>query len=211
VLQDEMLTTGFVRKGRRQYAPLGVQKHVPGTLSAEQRAAVVKVLSSRDQVTGISGGASTGKTTALKAIVAGVEQGGKKVYAFAPSAQASRKVLQEEGFGNADTLESLFRNEKLQAAVNGQVLLVDEAGMIGTKDMGKLFQIAQAQNARVILSGDYRQHGSVRAGDAFRLLEKEAGLQVARLKEIRRQTDKDYKAAVHAISPSSSRKRSKPS
>ena len=43
--------------------------------------------------------------------------GGKlRVYAFAPSAQASRKVLRTEGFNDADTLKALLVNERLQAA-----------------------------------------------------------------------------------------------
>jgi len=66
--------------------------------------------------------------------------------------------------------------------------------------MRRLFDIAKKQQARVILVGDYRQHSSVEAGDAFRLLEKEAGVRMAKLTEIRRQTTPGYKKAVEAIS-----------
>ncbi len=52
----------------------------------------------------------------------------------------------------------------------------------------------------MILSGDYTQHSSVEAGDAFRLLEKEAGVRLARLTEVRRQTEPGYKKAVESIS-----------
>ncbi len=50
-----------------------------------------------------------------------------------------------------------------------------------------------------MLSGDYTQHSSVEAGDAFRLLEKEAGVRLAKLTEIRRQTEPGYKKAVESI------------
>jgi ATP-dependent exoDNAse (exonuclease V) alpha subunit len=52
----------------------------------------------------------------------------------------------------------------------------------------------------VILSGDYTQHSSVEAGDSFRLLEKEAGVKLARLTEIRRQTEPGYRKAVEQVS-----------
>jgi len=54
-------------------------------------------------------------------------------------------------------------------------------------------------NARVILSGDRRQHGSVDRGAALRLLEEQAGLVPAELRDIQRQKG-DYKQAVQALS-----------
>jgi len=65
--------------------------------------------------------------------------------------------------------------------------------------MRRLMDVAKKNGNRVILSGDYTQHTSVEAGDAFRLLEKEAGVRLARLTEIRRQTMPGYKKAVEAI------------
>jgi ATP-dependent exoDNAse (exonuclease V) alpha subunit len=64
-------------------------------------------------------------------------------------------------------------------------------------------EVAKRGNNRVILSGDYTQHSSVEAGDAFRLLEKEAGVRLARLTENRRQIEPGYKKAVEAISQGS--------
>ncbi len=40
----------------------------------------------------------------------------------------------------------------MQKQVNGQVLWVDEAGLLSVKDMKRLFDVAKEQNARVILS-----------------------------------------------------------
>ena len=50
-------------------------------------------------------------------------------------------------------------------------------------------------HARVILSGDWRQHGSVEAGAAIRLLEQQAGIRPAIVKTIQRQTD-EYRETV---------------
>ena len=65
--------------------------------------------------------------------------------------------------------------------------------------MDQLFALAEKMDARVLLSGDRRQHGSVERGSALRLLEEEAGLVPAEVKEIKRQSG-DYKEAVKALS-----------
>src|SRR5271155_2032163 len=108
---------------------------------------------------------------------------GQHVFAFAPSAQASRGVLVKEGFKDATTLATLLKSEKMQEKVKGQIIWVDEAGQISSKDMKRLMDVVK-KGSRLILSGDYTQHSSVEAGDAFRLLEKEAGVKLARLTEI---------------------------
>jgi len=155
---------------------------------------------SRDTVTGVVGKAGTGKTRMMRATIDALHgESGQKVFVFAPSSQASRGVLKKEGFKDAETLEMLLKNEKLQEQTKGQVLWVDEAGLVSSKDMRRLMDVAKRNGNRVILSGDYTQHSSVEAGDAFRLLEKEAGVRLARLTEIRRQTDPKYKKAVEAI------------
>src|SRR5580658_3914942 len=194
----------FARDGQRKFGALGSGASLTAQLSNEQRKAALQVLLSRDQVVGMRGGAGTGKTTTLLAIKQDIEAAGKlRVYAFAPSAQASRKVLRAEGFNDADTLKALLVNERLQAEVRGQVLLIDEAGLTGTTQMREVFAMAKKQDCRVIAVGDYLQHASVERGDAFRLLEKEAGVRFAELKEIRRQKDPGYRKAVEAVAKGS--------
>jgi ATP-dependent exoDNAse (exonuclease V) alpha subunit len=77
---------------------------------------------------------------------------------------------------------------------------VDEAGLLSVVDMKRLFDMAKALDARVVLSGDTSQHTGVKRGDALRILERDAGIKTAELKEIRRQTNESYRAAVKAIS-----------
>jgi ATP-dependent exoDNAse (exonuclease V) alpha subunit len=194
----------FASDGHGRFAPLiNASKLHQGALaglSEEQKKAALHILSSRDTVTGIVGRAGSGKTRMMRQTVEAISSAtDKKVFTFAPSAQASRKVLAEEGFKDATTLETLLRNERMQGQVKGQILWVDEAGLISSNDMRRLMDIAGRGGNRVILSGDYTQHASVEAGDAFRLLEQEAGVKLARLTEVRRQTEPGYKRAVEAI------------
>ena len=127
----------------------------------------------------------------MKEAVAAIESTGRKVFTFAPSAEASRGVQRSEGFENAETVERLLIDPKMQESVKGQVLWVDEAGLLSVKDMKRLFDVAKQQNARILLTGDTAQHTAVSRGDALRLLEKDTGIKTATLKEIRRQTDAD--------------------
>ena len=169
------------------------------SLGAGQQAAVRHVLDSVDGVMAVRGGAGTGKSTLLTKVQEGLEQNGHEMMAFAPTAGASRGVLREKGFAGADTVARLLTDEKLQAQTVGKVVLVDEAGLLSGKDMKALLELTQAQNARLLLVGDYKQHGSVDRGDAFRVLEKLGGIPMAQVAEVRRQRGA-YKAAVAAIS-----------
>jgi ATP-dependent exoDNAse (exonuclease V) alpha subunit len=93
----------------------------------------------------------------------------------------------------------LLVNEKLQEQVSGRTLLVDEAGLLSVRQMHELFLIAERQKCRVVLVGDVKQHHSVEAGDALRALQKYAGLDTIRLREIHRQKEAEYKKVVKLL------------
>ncbi len=201
VRTEELQMLRFVREGRGQSAPFAKDVKDVGDLKGEQLNAALHVLQSRDRVVGIRGAAGTGKTTMMKGTVAAIEEhGGGHVFVFAPSAQASRSVLYKDGFKEATTVAQLLVDEKLQQKAKGQVIWIDEAGLMSSKDARGVFQLAEELGSRVVLSGDYKQHSAVARGDAFRLLESEAGLSVAELTQIRRQKKSDYRKAVEAIS-----------
>jgi conjugative relaxase-like TrwC/TraI family protein len=218
VLRNEIAMLQFAKDGQRKQKPfvsisapkeskfgefVSFEEALSG-LSEEQKLAALHILKSRDTVTGVVGKAGTGKTTMMRATRDAIEsESGKKVFAFAPSSQASRNTLAKEGFKDAQTLEMLLTNEKLQEKTRGQVLWIDEAGLVSSVDMRRLMDFAKENGNRVILSGDYAQHSSVEAGDSFRLLEQEAGVRLAKLTEIHRQTDPAYRKAVEAISQGS--------
>ncbi len=200
-LTEEVSLVNFVRSGRDRHAPLvvGEIKFGDSKLSAEQRAAVSHLLTSQDQVMAIRGGAGVGKTTAMIEAVAQIERAGRRVFAFAPSASASRGTLRDAGFVGAETVARLLVDPKLQEKIRGQVVLVDEAGLLGVRDMWSIMQLA-GNNTRVILVGDTAQHAPVARGDAFRLLQHYAGLPIAEITSIRRQEGDVYRKAVAALS-----------
>ena len=170
VLRDEIAMLQFAKDGQRKQQPFVKQPDAEALagLSEEQRKAALHILNSRDTVTGLVGKAGTGKTTLMRATRDALEsEPGRHVFAFAPSSQASRGVLKKEGFKDAETLEMLLRSQKMQEKTKGQILWVDEAGLVSSKDMRRLMDLAKRNGNRVILSGDYTQHSSVEAGDSF--------------------------------------------
>jgi conjugative relaxase-like TrwC/TraI family protein len=202
VLAEEVALINFVRGGRGTRAPFKGRNAKIGsdTLSAEQNAAVRHILTSRDQAVGLRGAAGVGKTKLMReAVVSAIEECGFKVFVFAPSASMARETLRADGFANAETIAHLLLNTELQKKTRGQVIWVDEAALVGTHDMLEVMRIAGDSTA-VILSGDTAQHAPVPRGDAFRQLQKYAGMKVVEVTEIRRQQRDDYRKAVSALS-----------
>ncbi|MCB9352543.1 MAG: relaxase domain-containing protein [Lewinellaceae bacterium] len=197
-VRDEHKMLAHIRRGKGTQLPLNARYQPKNPLlNEEQKAAVKHALTDPNNVTIIAGGAGTGKTTLMKEVAAGIEAGGTKIFGFAPSAAASRGVMREEGFEQADTLAQLLHNPKLQEQTKNSVIWVDEAGLIGTRDMNKLFEVAERQKARILLTGDVKQHSSVAAGDALRILEQEGGIKAVRVHKIQRQRSNfSYKSAV---------------
>jgi conjugative relaxase-like TrwC/TraI family protein len=169
-------------------------------LTREQRQAVERVLDSRDAVTVLRGRAGTGKTQTLATLIEGVSRYNRKVACFAPSTQAV-EVLQRDGVNQAAagrasagavleaaaTVQRLLVDPALQQSLKNQVVVVDEYGLLSTRQLKQLVDITTAQNARLLLVGDSAQHKSVEAGDAARIIERETRVRVVTLSEVHRQ------------------------
>jgi len=201
VLAEEKAMVDFARNGRGTCAAFAEDDHTfkREWLNKEQRRAVEHILKSQDSIICVRGAAGTGKTSMMREAVEAIEANGTKVFTFAPSAGASRGVLRDEGFKDADTVALLLKDERLQQSVAGQAIWIDESGLMGTRAMAQVFNLAERLDARVILSGDRRQHGSVDRGAALRLLEEGAGIVPAEIRDIQRQKG-NYREIVQSLS-----------
>ena len=200
-LDEEASLKEAARNGRGQLEPINPDYQIQNDkLSEEQAKAVNHVLQSKDLITIVAGGAGVGKTWSIKEVAKGVEEAGIGFHAFAPSASASRGTQKEEGFENADTNAALLINQVKQQNVKNGVIWIDEAGMVGNQTMNQIIDIAKQQNARLLLTGDIKQHNSVERGDALRIIQDFGGIEPAYIKTIRRQQTDQYKKAVKAIS-----------
>jgi hypothetical protein len=193
VLDEEQRLVQLAAEGRASVPALNPDHVVQDErLNQGQRDAVHHLLTSRDRISLVIGDAGVGKTTALtEAVLGAAREGasdaGLRVTALAPSAAASRINLRAEGFPEAETVAKFLADPELQDSARGQIILVDEAAMVGTKDMAKLAGLAKELDARLWLVGDDKQHQSIARGSSFALLQEKAGLQPARITEIQRQ------------------------
>lgn len=205
VLAEELHIVDFARRGRGILARLGDPREPfrNNDLDSSQQAAVRHVLGSRDAVVIVRGVAGSGKTTLMREVVDAVERKGIKVVPLAPSADASRGVMRAEGHSTADTVARFLLDEKLQQSAKGQLVWVDEAGLLGAKTVARLFDLADKLDCRILMTGDHRQHHSVERGSVLQLLEQEAGIRPAEVTEIHRPLGKhkeEYKKIVRALS-----------
>jgi ATP-dependent exoDNAse (exonuclease V) alpha subunit len=188
VIAEERAMIEFVKRGNGKATPLAPAHRIEDArLSEEQKAAVRHVLESRDRVTGIMGRAGVGKTMVLHEVANGIEEQGKRVVVVAPTAETAREVLRSAGFKDADTVASFLVSERLQERARNGVLVIDEAGLLSTRQMHRVFELASELNTRIVLVGDTHQHHAVDRGDALRLLRDRAELKLAAIETIRRQ------------------------
>ena len=178
-------------------AQQAAQKAAPG-LSDEQQA-MLNHITSKEGVAVVEGMAGTGKSYALNATRAAYEADNKKVIGAALSGKAAAGLEESAGI-KSQTLHSLLTEleENKQSLDHQTVIVVDEAGMVGSRQLKKLLDHAEQAQAKVVLVGDSKQLQPIDAGGAFRGLSENLG--AASLKQIRRQKDDWARQAVTLFS-----------
>lgn len=161
-------------------------------LNDGQKEAVLGMLLSTHRAIGIQGRAGAGKTTLLKAAARQARACGYAVKGLAPSASAARQLA---GTGiDAVTIAS-FMHASSKGLSSNVLLIVDEAGMISTRQMHVILSEAEKAGSRVVLVGDTSQLQSVEAGKPFAQLQAN-GMRTCVVSEIQRQKNPLLKQAV---------------
>lgn len=196
--QRELRIINQIRTGKSKFSPFITRfTEINKQLSKDQLSAVFEVGECKDQYAFIRGVAGSGKTFALTALHSQIS-GAKKPLMLAPTGSAA-ETLRNEGFGNAKTLQYFLSSKFARNEAKNGTLIVDEAGLISTRQMDLLLRITEKNNTRVIFVGDTGQHNSVEGGDALRLLEDYSVIKKAELSEVKRQKDSRYREAVQSL------------
>lgn len=152
-------------------------------LDEEQRNALRDLLASTNTISIFRGGAGTGKSFVLRELVGQVRQSGRNIVVLAPQRQQIVE-MEKGGFDSPLTVASFLHKRELTEQA---IVVVDEAGQIGGRQMLDLIRLIRERNGRLVLSGDTRQHGAVEASDALLAIERYSGVRAVELHAIRRQ------------------------
>ena len=154
-------------------------------LSGEQRAAIEHV-TGRERIAAVVGFAGAGKSTMLAAAREAWEAEGYQVHGAALSGKAAEGLEESSGI-QSRTLASWSRGwENDRGTIGrGDVFVIDEAGMVGSRQLARFVGEAEARGAKIVLVGDHEQLQAIGAGAPFRAITEEIGH--AELSEIRRQ------------------------
>lgn len=168
------------------------------TLSVEQRRALEHVTQTDSRLTMVSGMAGTGKSTLFRvANQIWVEQG-RQVAGACLSGKAALELHQASQIPT-QTIHRLLReldSGRMRLSASS-LLLIDEAAMVGTRQLHALLQHCNRARASMVLCGDDRQLQSIEAGGLFGELARRHGTET--LREIRRQREPWARQAVMAF------------
>ncbi|SPR03398.1 conjugal transfer protein TraA [Orientia tsutsugamushi str. Gilliam] len=153
-------------------------------VSEEQKQALRHILLSTSGVRVLRGRAGTGKSYVLIKAHELATNRGQKVIGLAPTHKAVSE-LKSKGYTEVYTVKGFLYNRK-KIFMKGSLIVVDEAGMVGTKAYAELFRVVRNNNCQLILAGDEKQLASIERGGMFEMLSNIFGSHV--LVNIRRQS-----------------------
>ena len=175
-------------------------------LSQEQSVAIRHATIKGGRVAVIEGAAGSGKTTTLRPITDLHREHG---YEIVPTAVAWRTAV---ALGDDCDARAYCVDKLLKLAAKSQIeigrntlIVVDEAGMLSTRQAHHILQLCERHGAKVVFAGDTRQQQPVEAGPGLRLIRDMAGS--VRVDRIRRQKAdlEDVLTHVHKETPEQAR------
>jgi len=162
--------------------------------SKEQIAAVRHITEEPGSVKCVRGMAGTGKTFMLQMAREAWERGGFCVLGAALAGKAAEGLQEGSGIASATIALRLIQIDNGAQLNSKTVLVVDEAGMVGTKQMAELYAHLEAAGAKLVLVGDERQLQAIEAGGVFKSICDRVGS--VELADIRRQKQEWQKQVV---------------
>ncbi|TCV60243.1 Ti-type conjugative transfer relaxase TraA [Neorhizobium sp. S3-V5DH] len=166
-----------VEEGDRSLDPVG--------LSDEQRMAV-RHITGPEQIATVIGFAGAGKSTMLAAARQAWERQGYRVHGAALAGKAAEGLEASSGI-QSRTLASIEYGWQAGRGELGRsdILVIDEAGMVGSRQLARFISEAETKGTKLVLVGDHEQLQAIGAGSPLRAITERIG--AVELSEIRRQ------------------------
>ena len=166
-------------------------------LGDQQEAALAHITGAKD-IAIVVGYAGTGKSAMLGVARDEWERAGYQVRGAALSGIAAEGLEGGAGIVSRTIASMEYQWEQGREQLGPRdVLVIDEAGMIGTRQMERVLSYAERAGAKVVLVGDAEQLQAIEAGAAFRALAERHG--AAEINEVRRQHEDWQRDATRAL------------
>lgn len=159
-----------------------------GFALSDEQAEGVRYLARDRAIAVIVGFAGAGKSTMLEAARRAWEAEGRRVIGGALAGKAAAELQKSSGIVGRTLASWEFAwNNDREVLEKGDVLVVDEAGMVSSKQLARIIDRVEAAGAKIVLVGDAEQLQPIEAGAAFRAISERVGFM--ELEGIRRQTE----------------------
>lgn len=164
------------------------------TLSQEQRVALMDVCCNGDLGI-LQGSAGAGKSSAMEVLRHAYESSGHRVIGATIAKRAADNLHNESGITSFTVAKLLTDFERGRNHFStADVLVIDEAGQIGTRQLHKLLHIAAEDNVKIILVGEDKQLDAIEHGGCLRYLSRR--FNCSRIETIKRQRESWAREAV---------------
>lgn len=170
-----------------------------GGLNEDQKKALRHITEESGRIKCVSGMAGTGKTTMLEAAREAWEAAGYRVTGAALAGKAADGLTQGAGIESQTIARMIYQLDDGKPVLDkNSILVVDEAGMVGTRSLHRLTQAVEEAGAKLVLVGDAKQLQPIEAGGPFNAIIQRLG--DAAMSTIIRQTEEWQRNMVEAFS-----------
>jgi Ti-type conjugative transfer relaxase TraA len=163
-------------------------------LSPEQKSALFSVCSEGDFGI-VNGSAGSGKSSLMQALYSAYFDNGYSVIGAAIAKKAADNLTEESGIPSFTVAKLIvdMQNGRNHFS-NANVLVIDEAGQLGSKQLHELLRLASEHSVKVILVGEDKQLDAIEHGGCLRFLSQKMGC--SRIEKIQRQREEWARTAV---------------
>ena len=180
---------------------LFLEKNYP-TMTDEQVQMTRFILGNKDQFVAIQGDAGTGKTFAARAVKEYLEtyHDNQEIIGLSFTGKATQGLENDTDIKSSTVHSFLAKEAKLEGnnESKDRLIIVDEAGMIGSLQMNELVENAKKKGDRLVFMGDTKQFKSISAGNIFNDMQK-WGTKTVKLSQALRQKSDLAKEAVTSL------------
>ncbi len=169
-------------------------------MTAGQREMMIHILTTRDQMVAVQGDAGTGKTYSVKGVRELIEENKLDidVEGIVFTGKATAGLEADSGIKSKTIHSFIYGEQNRKEKRKPKLLIIDESGMVGSKQVAELVKIARENGDKLVFIGDTKQFKSISAGRAFADMQK-YGISTVYMGEVMRHKTDLTKQSVNLL------------